>query len=86
MSALDDTFNPATLTRTDTTASGVSTTKANVTPAGKPPKNSQNYPRIDFEPLYAELKTLISEHWGTYYDALTRFIRGKASDLLDTYN
>ena len=77
MSALDDTFNPASLTRTDTATSGVGTVKASPASATKPSKSSQNYPRIDFEPLYGELKSLISDNWGTYYDALTRFIRGK---------
>jgi hypothetical protein len=76
MSVLDDTFNPATLARTDTATSGVSTLKATPAPTAKSSKSSQNYPRIDFEPLYAELKSLISDNWATYYDALTRFIRG----------
>lgn len=76
MSALDDTFNPATLARSDTITSSVSTVKAAPTSASKSSKTSQSYPRVDFEPLYAELKALIADNWGTYYDALTRFIRG----------
>lgn len=76
MSALDDTFNPATFARTDTAVSGANTTKVAPPSASKPTKTSQSYPRVDFEPLYAELKALVADHWGTYYDALTRFIRG----------
>jgi hypothetical protein len=73
---MDDTFNPAALTRSDTVGSTVSTAKAASSSASKPSKTTQSYPRIDFEPLYAELKSLIAENWGTYYDALTRFVRG----------
>lgn len=76
MATLDDTFNPASLTRSDTVTSSVSTTKPTTVPNTKSSKTSQSYPRIDFEALYGELKALITDNWGTYYDALTRFIRG----------
>ena len=80
MSAIEETFNPATLARSDTVTSTVSNTKPSQASAIKPSKTGQSYPRIDFEPLYAELKSLIADNWGTYYDALTRFIRGKRRD------
>ncbi|ETN39098.1 uncharacterized protein HMPREF1541_05320 [Cyphellophora europaea CBS 101466] len=90
MSGIDDIFNPATLARSDTVASSSSTVKPTQTPSSKVSKGGQGYPRIDFEPLYAELKSLIADNWGTYYDALTRFIRGELSanefgDLCDHF-
>lgn len=77
MATFDDTFSPAALARTDTIISPTSAVKAPPSAAAKQPKATQSYPRIDLEPLYTELKSLIGHHWETYYDALTRFIRGK---------
>ncbi|KAL2416724.1 hypothetical protein ABEF95_005435 [Exophiala dermatitidis] len=94
MAALDDTFNPVALTRSDTVASTTNTNNASKGgPPGsssKPTKTAQNYPRIDLEPLYAELKSLIGNDWDTYYDAITRFIRGELNarefgDLCDGF-
>lgn len=75
MATFDETFNPAALARSDTIISTTSLIKAPGS-ATKTPKATQNYPRIDLEPLYTELKSLIGHNWDTYYDALTRFIRG----------
>ncbi|EXJ90971.1 hypothetical protein A1O1_04078 [Capronia coronata CBS 617.96] len=90
MATLDDTFNPAALTRSDTITSVNSTTKVPPGSSSKPTKPTQNYPRIDLEPLYTELKSLIGHHWETYYDAITRFIRGELNarefgDLCDAF-
>jgi hypothetical protein len=73
--SLDDTFNPATLARSDTVTSNA-TTKAGPSSAVKSAKQVQTYPRIDLEPFYAEVKSLIAGDWGVYYDSLTRFLRG----------
>jgi hypothetical protein len=86
---MDDTFNPAALTRSDTITS-TATTKAPQVPASKTTKTTQNYPRIDLEPLYTELKLLIGHNWETYFDAITRFIRGELNqrefgDLCDVF-
>jgi len=91
MATFDETFNPAALARSDTVTS--ITSNAKVPPPSsttKPTKTTQNYPRIDLEPLYAELKSLIGHNWETYYDALTRFIRGELNarefgDLCDVF-
>lgn len=76
MATFDETFNPAALARSDTIVSTASVAKGAPGSATKTPKATQNYPRIDLEPLYTELKSLIGHNWDTYYDALTRFIRG----------
>jgi len=75
MSAVEETFNPASLARSDTISSSVSATKPTSNPV-KAAKTTQNYPRVDFEPLYADLKACIAHHWAIYHDALTRFMRG----------
>lgn len=78
MATFDETFNPAALARSDTiTSTTTSTAKAPPGSASKQPKTTQNYPRVDLEPLYSELKALIGHNWDIYYDAITRFIRGK---------
>ncbi|KIX03939.1 uncharacterized protein Z518_07492 [Rhinocladiella mackenziei CBS 650.93] len=87
MATFDETFNPAALARSDTLTS---TTKAPPASATKQAKATQSYPRIDLEPLYTELKSLIGHNWETYYDGLTRFIRGELSarefgDLCDVF-
>ena len=74
---MEDTFNPAALTRSDTISSSVSTAKpAAAASASKASKTTQSFPRIDFEPLYAELKSLVGDNWGTYHDAVARVLRG----------
>ncbi|KAJ9603169.1 hypothetical protein H2200_012464 [Cladophialophora chaetospira] len=90
MASFDDTFNPAALTRSDTIASTTSNAKAPAGSVAKTPKTTQTYPRIDLEPLYTELKTLIGHNWEVYFDATTRFIRGELSanefgDLCDAF-
>jgi hypothetical protein len=76
MASFDDTFNPAALTRSDTIASTASATKVPPGSATKQPKTTQNYPRVELEHLYTELKSLIGHNWEVYFDAITRFIRG----------
>ncbi|OCT48511.1 hypothetical protein CLCR_04467 [Cladophialophora carrionii] len=76
MATVDDTFNPAALTRSDTVASTASNVKAPPAPAAKP---KASHPRVDLEPLYTELKSLIGANWEVYFDAVTRFIRGTSS-------
>lgn len=76
MATLDDTFNPATFARSDTLTSTPTAAKVAPSSATKPSKSSQTYPRVDFEPLYAELKSLVTENWSVYQDALSRFVRG----------
>ena len=76
MASFDDTFNPASLTRSDTIISSSGANKLVPGSATKPAKTTQSYPRIDLEPLYGELKSLIGHNWDIYYDALTRFVRG----------
>ena len=73
---MDDIFNPAALTRSDTINSTVSTVKPATSSASKPSKASQSVPRIDYEPLYNELKSLIADDWNTYFDAVGRVLRG----------
>ncbi|KAJ9627373.1 uncharacterized protein PV06_07245 [Exophiala oligosperma] len=77
MATFDETFNPAALARSDTITSATSNAKAPPGSSSKSSKPSPNYPRVDLEPLYAELKSLIGHDWETYYETLTRFIRGE---------
>ncbi|KAH0833539.1 hypothetical protein AYO21_05216 [Fonsecaea monophora] len=90
MATFDETFNPAALTRSDTITSTTTTTKPPPGSASKQPKAAQSYPRVDLEPLYTELKSLIGHNWDTYFDAITRFIRGELNarefgDLCDVF-
>lgn len=78
MSTTIETFNPAALSRA---ASIPVPIQANKTVASSTSKNSKSSngavpQRIDFEPLYTDLKALIGQHWGTYQDALSRFMQG----------
>jgi len=70
---MDDTFDPTSLTRIDSTPT-IST--KNLPSAVKQSKSSSNYPRIDLEPIYTDLKDAIGHKWETYFDAITRFTRG----------
>ncbi|KAK5078827.1 hypothetical protein LTR64_002756 [Lithohypha guttulata] len=72
---MDDIFNPATLTRLDTSTS-VNGSK-NLSAAPKSAKSSATYPRIDLEPIYTDLKDAIGHRWEVYFDAVTRFTRGE---------
>lgn len=72
---MDDTFNPATLTRIDTSSS-ITTAKNHTNSLAKASKSSTTYPRIDLEPIYTDLKDAIGHRWDVYFDAVTRFCRG----------
>ncbi|KAI1916204.1 hypothetical protein LOZ53_001519 [Ophidiomyces ophidiicola] len=71
-------INPAALTGTASTAPSV--------PAGKPTTASHtpqkttkaliSVPRLDFEPIYTDLKIAIGEHWVEYKQAITLFLLG----------
>ena len=76
MSDTIETFNPAHLNRSDTLSSVVTVGKP-VATASKTTKFSNSLQRLEFEPLYTDLKVLIGHNWGIYHDALVRFIRGK---------
>jgi transcriptional coactivator HFI1/ADA1 len=81
MSTTIETFNPAALSRSDSIPTSLQANKTVVASSSKNSKNSNGAApqRIDFEPLYTDLKTLIGHHWGTYHDALTKFIQGHPS-------
>ena len=76
MSETIETFNPAHLNRSDTLSSIVTVGKPGLA-GGKTTKLASSAQRLDFEPLYTDLKALIGHNWGVYHDALTRFIQGK---------
>lgn len=71
--SFDDTFDPTALTRTDTVNSA-SSLKLNT--AVSRVKTATNFPRIDLEQLYGDLKDAIGHRWDVYFDAVTRFARG----------
>lgn len=77
MSLTEETFNPTSLTRSDTFSSSVAAGKTLPPSSLKIPKSAQ--PRIEYEPLYADLKLLIGHNWTVYHDALTRFVRAELS-------
>lgn len=77
MSLTEETFNPTSLTRSDTFSSSVTAGKTLPPSSLKIPKSAQ--PRIEYEPLYTDLKLLIGHNWTIYHDALTRFIRAELS-------
>lgn len=77
MSLTEETFNPTSLTRSDTFTSTITAGKTLPPSTLKIPKSAQ--PRIDYEPLYTDLKLLIGHNWTVYHDALTRFIRAELS-------
>jgi transcriptional coactivator HFI1/ADA1 len=76
MSLTEEAFNPAALQRSDTAHSTITVASKTLPSLATKASRPQSHPRIDFEPLYTDLKTLTGRHWGVYYDALTRFIRG----------
>lgn len=74
---MDETFNPTlALARSDTLTALPSTSKTPTTALKQPKANTSNYPRIDLEPIYTDLKDAIGARWDSYSDALTRFTRG----------
>ena len=77
MSLTEETFNPSSLTRSDTFSSTITAGKTLPPSSLKIPKSAQ--PRIDYEPLYTDLKLLIGHNWTIYHDALTRFLRAELS-------
>jgi hypothetical protein len=77
MSLTEETFNLTSLNRSDTFSSSVTAGKTLPPSSLKIPKSAQ--PRIEYEPLYTDLKLLIGHNWTTYHDALTRFIRAELS-------
>lgn len=77
MSLTEETFNPTSLSRSDAFSSSVTAGKTLAPSSLKIPKSAQ--PRIDYEPLYTDLKLLIGHNWTVYHDALTRFIRAELS-------
>lgn len=92
MSTTIETFNPAALSRAESipTASPANKTVAASTTKSTKNGNGAAPQRIDFEPLYTDLKVLIGHHWSTYQDALSKFIQGRLSatefsDLTDSF-
>lgn len=75
MASFDDTFNPAALARSDTLNS-IATVKNIPSSAVLKPKSTSNFPRIDLEPIYTEIKDAIGLKWDVYFDAVSRFARG----------
>lgn len=73
MAAVDETFNPANLTRLDTSSSLI--TNKNLSALPKTTK-ANSYTRIDLEPIYTDLKDAIGSKWDIYFDAVSRFVRG----------
>jgi len=74
----------APLTRSETVATDTSLTSTGLVKvlssstsapqkAGKP---AQAAPRVDVEPLYTALKSVIGEYWTTYKDAVSQFALG----------
>lgn len=76
MATTDDTFNPAALTRTETSLSTTGASKNATLSTPKQTKPTHNYPRLEFEPIYNDIKDAIGHKWDIYFDAITRFIRG----------
>ncbi|KJF60229.1 transcriptional co-activator [Coccidioides immitis RS] len=72
-------INPAALTGSDSASASV--------PSAKPPSSSQattqkttkaliSVPRLDFEPIYTDLKLAVGDHWVEYKQAITLFLLG----------
>ena len=78
MSTTIETFNPAALSRSDSIPTSLQVNKTVAASSSKNPKygNGATPQRIDFEPLYSDLKALIGSHWSTYQDALSKFALG----------
>jgi hypothetical protein len=78
MSTTIETFNPAALSRSDSLPTSLQANKTVAASSSKSSKNSNGATpqRIDFEPLYTDLKALIGHHWSTYQDALSKFVQG----------
>lgn len=85
---MDETFNPSLISRNDTLTNLPTASKTPTSALKQPKATTSNYPRIDLEPLYTDLKDAVGARWDSYSDALTRFVRGtlharEFSDLTD---
>jgi len=78
----------APLTRLETVATdlslpvlGLVKVQSSTSAAQKTGKPAQAAPRVDFESLYAALKTAIGDHWNTYKDAVSQFALGRRFNI-----
>ncbi|PGH11211.1 hypothetical protein AJ80_07216 [Polytolypa hystricis UAMH7299] len=73
-------IDPAALTGADSISSSIPPAKpVNTAPATTSQKATKaliSVPRLDFEPVYVELKGAIGEHWAEYKEATTLFLLG----------
>ncbi|KAL4960944.1 transcriptional regulator of RNA polII, SAGA, subunit-domain-containing protein [Aspergillus stella-maris] len=74
-------IDPAALSRTDSAAAAISSSSksaaANSSTTQKATKALISVPRLDLEPIYAELKAAIGHKWTEYKDATTQFLLGQ---------
>lgn len=78
-------IDPAALSRNDSSSSSVPTSKAVGTSAPATQKTTKALiavPRLDFEPIYTELKAAIGENWVEYKQSTTLFLLGTYICLL----
>lgn len=72
-------INPAALTGTDSASASAPAPKSLPpvqTATQKTTKALISVPRLDFEPIYTELKLAVGEHWVEYKEAVTLFLLG----------
>ncbi|KAK2762802.1 transcriptional coactivator hfi1/ADA1 [Arachnomyces sp. PD_36] len=72
-------IDPAALSRNDSSSSSVPTSKSVATSAPATQKTTKALiavPRLDFEPIYTELKAAIGENWVEYKQSTTLFLLG----------
>ena len=75
-----DSFNPAALSRTEAPAPPTATKTIAASSKASKSSGSSLLQRIDYEPLYTELKILIGHNWSVYHDALSKFVQGIFAD------
>ncbi|KAL4927421.1 transcriptional regulator of RNA polII, SAGA, subunit-domain-containing protein [Aspergillus undulatus] len=74
-------IDPAALSRADSASAAISSSSksaaANASTTQKSTKALISVPRLDLEPIYAELKAAIGHKWTEYKDATTQFLLGQ---------
>ncbi|EAW13800.1 TADA1 family protein [Aspergillus clavatus NRRL 1] len=72
-------IDPAALSRTDSASTATATSKSAATSAPTTQKSTKaliSVPRLDFEPIYTELKAAIGDNWAEYKESTTLFLLG----------
>ncbi|PYH47733.1 TADA1 family protein [Aspergillus saccharolyticus JOP 1030-1] len=81
-------IDPATLSRSDSTSTAITSSKGSAPSAPALQKSTKaliSVPRLDLEPVYTELKAAIGDQWAEYKEATALFLLEIALPLVQLY-